>query len=106
MKHTVYKGLESPCMIKGFLSTDYWMYVGCLGAAVIFIVLSLRSSFQTGEWDQFLLIAACCIVVLPIIRHQLKKKARPMKFSEKKEVITINNFSITKILINREKNES
>ena len=103
MKHTVYKGLESPCMIKGFLSTDYWMYVGCSGAALIFIVLSLRSSFTTGNWEQFFLIVICSAIILPIIRHRLKKRAKSTKFVEKKNVMTINNFSITKLLISREK---
>ncbi len=103
MKHTVYKGLESPCMIKGFLSTDYWMYIGCCGAAVIFIVLTLRSAFTTGVWEQFYFTVLTALLVLPIIRHHLKKRARSTKFEEKKQVHTINNFSITKLLISREK---
>ena len=33
--YRIRKGLESPCMIRGLLSGDYWIFVGCCSAAFV-----------------------------------------------------------------------
>lgn len=38
MRYKVRKGLESPCMIRGLLSGDYWIFVGCCSAAFVLFV--------------------------------------------------------------------
>ena len=56
MKYTIRKGLESPCMIRGFLSSDYWIFVGCCAAALILLFLSVRTGIMTGDWTLTLLV--------------------------------------------------
>ena len=52
MRYTVRKGLESPCMIRGFLSSDYWIFVGCCAAALVLLFLSVRTGIMTGTGAQ------------------------------------------------------
>ena len=49
MKYTIRKGLESPCMIRGFLSSDYWIFVGCCAAALILLFLSVRIGIMDSD---------------------------------------------------------
>ena len=56
MRYTVRKGLESPCMIRGFLSSDYWIFVGCCAAALVLLFLSVRTGIMTGDWTLTLLV--------------------------------------------------
>ena len=41
MRYKVRKGLESPCMIRGLLSGDYWIFVGCCSAAFVLFFLGI-----------------------------------------------------------------
>lgn len=90
-------------MIKGFLSTDYWVFVACLGAAVVLNILSLRTALTTSDFSGFFSTLLCSFIFLPLIRYKLKQKAKSKKFKEERNVSTINNFKISKLLISREK---
>ena len=43
MRYRIRKGLESPCMIRGLLSGDYWIFVGCCSAAFVLFFLGIRA---------------------------------------------------------------
>jgi len=105
MKYTIRKGLESPCMIGGFLSSDYWIFVGSCGGVIILFFLSIRSGIMTGSWSQTLLIFLAGLVGLPILRHRLKKKAQSTKFRESKNSITVSNLKINRKLLKKRQDE-
>lgn len=96
MRYKIRKGLESPCMIRGFLSSDYWIFVGCCGGALVLLFLSIRSGITTGGWDRTLLVLLVSLAGLPALRHKLKKKARPTKFRESGHGMTVSYLSLNR----------
>lgn len=103
MKYTIRKGLESPCKIRGLLSTDYWLMVAWLSSMLIMLFLSIRSGFTGGNWDLFLLITIISITVTPFLYCRLKGRARERKFDERKQEITISNLTVFKTIMKNEK---
>ena len=95
MKYTIRKGLESPCMIRGFLSSDYWIFVGCCAAALILLFLSVRIGIMDSDWTQALLV----------LRHKLRKKAQSTKFRESKYGMTVSNLIINRQLLKKKQDE-
>ena len=93
MRYKVRKGLESPCMIRGLLSGDYWIFVGCCSAAFVLFFLGIRAGISAGNWT------------LPLLLYKLKKKARPQKFKETGKEINISNLDINRVLTKKEHNE-
>ena len=91
MRYKVRKGLESPCMIRGLLSGDYWIFVGCCSAA--------------GHWNLPVLVLVISLSTLPLLLYKLKKKARPKKFKETGKEINISNLDINRVLTKKEHNE-
>ena len=105
MRYTVRKGLESPCMIRGFLSSDHWIFVGCCAAALILLFLSVRIGIMDSDWTQALLVLFVSLLVLPVLRHKLRKKARPTKFRESKYGMTVSNLTINRQLLKKKQDE-
>lgn len=101
MRHKIRKGLETPCMIKGLLSSDYWMFVGIAAATLILGVLGVRSGFSGGSWMLALAAGVFAVTGLPVIRKKFKEKARPKKFDTPKKEITISNLFIHRKLNGR-----
>lgn len=99
MKLKYRKGFESPCKIKGFLSTDYWILVGCISAELILLFLSLRTGITTGNWNNMFMIILLGVIGIPILSFRLKQKARNKKFDEVKCDIYISNLDISKRFI-------
>lgn len=48
MRYRIRKGLESPCMIRGLLSGDYWIFVGCCSAAFVLFFLGIRAGISVS----------------------------------------------------------
>lgn len=105
MKYTVRKGLESPCMIRGFLSSDYWIFVGCCSTALVLLFLGIRSGIMTGDWTLTLLVLLVSLPVLPVLGHKLRKKAQPTKFRESKYGMTVSNLTINRQLLKKKQDE-
>ena len=105
MRYTVRKGLESPCMIRGFLSSDYWIFVGCCAAALVLLFLSVRTGIMTGDWTLTLLFVTVSLPLLPVLGHKLRKKARPTKFRESKYGMTVSNLTINRQLLKKKQDE-
>lgn len=101
MKYKIRKGFETPCKIKGFLSTDYWLFVGSCGAVIILLFLGVRSGITSGDWSQALMFLLIGIIGLPMFSYKLKQKAKSKKYDVRRESITISNLEISKKLIRR-----
>lgn len=95
MKHSFRKGLESPCKIRGFLSTDYWILVAALSGAFILFILGLRSGIMVGNWSTCIMTIICSIVLFPILIRKFRKNAKSKKFDEIKKEYTISNFQLS-----------
>jgi len=106
MRYKIRKGLESPCMIRGLLSGDYWIFVGCCAAAIILFFLGIRAGISAGSWALFQLTLVLSLPGLPAMLYMLKKKARPTKFRETRYGMNVSNLEINRILIKKERNES
>lgn len=98
MKYTVRKGLESPCKIRGFLSSDYWILVGTLSSAAILFTLGLRSGIISGNWNLSMITLATAIIVIPLLVRRFRRNARSRKFDETRHEHTISNFELSRII--------
>lgn len=98
MRYKVRKGLETPCKIRGLLSGDYWIFVGCCSSAGILLFLSARTGITTGNWSLTLLLSLVFLISLPLLLHILKKRSRQDKFKETKTEIHISNLDINSVL--------
>jgi len=105
MRYTVRKGLESPCMIRGFLSSDYWIFVGCCAATLVLLFLSVRTGIMTGDWTLTLLVLLVSLPLLPALAYRFRKKARPTKFRKSKYGITVSNLTINRQLLKKKQDE-
>lgn len=105
MRYKVRKGLESPCMIRGLLSGDYWIFVGCCSAAFVLFFLGIRAGISAGNWNLPVLVLVISLPTLPLFLYKLKKKARPQKFKETGKEINISNLDINRVLTKKEHNE-
>ena len=38
-------------MIRGLLSGDYWIFVGCCSAAFVLFFLGIRAGISAGNWN-------------------------------------------------------
>ena len=94
MKYTIRKGLESPCKIWGFLSSDYWILVAIIAAIIILFVLGLRSGIMNGDWNLSIIAFIGAITIIPIMVTKFKKNVRNRKFDEIKREFTISNFQL------------
>lgn len=94
MKYTIRKGLESPCKIRGFLSSDYWILVAIIAAIIILFVLGLRSGIMNGDWNLSIIAFIGAITIIPIMVTKFKKNVRNRKFDEIKREFTISNFQL------------
>lgn len=106
MNHNIRKGLESPCKIRGFLSTDYWILVASLSGAVILFVLGIRSGIMAGDWSICIMTLICSIIILPILINKFRKNARNKKFDETKKEYTISNFQLSHTIRKNENRRS
>lgn len=84
MRYKVRKGLESPCMIRGLLSGDYWIFVGCCSAAFVLFFLGIRAGISAGNWNLPVLVLVISLPTLPLLLYKLKKRHGP-KSSRKRE---------------------
>lgn len=98
MRYIVRKGLESPCKIRGFLSSDYWLLIGILGAFIVLFILGIRSGIMSGDWNICLVSIIGAITVVPIVVRKFRKNARSKKFDEIKQELTVSNFLLNKII--------
>ncbi|KAB6476698.1 hypothetical protein GAZ06_13200 [Phocaeicola vulgatus] len=105
MRYRIRKGLESPCMIRGLLSGDYWIFVGCCSAAFILFFLGIRAGISAGNWNLPVLVLVISLPTLPLLLYKLKRKARPQKFKETGKEINISNLDINRVLTKKEHNE-
>lgn len=79
MRYKVRKGLESPCMIRGLLSGDYWIFVGCCSAAFVLFFLGIRAGISAGNWNLPVLVLVISLPTLPLLLYKLKKKGTTPK---------------------------
>ncbi len=98
MRYRIRKGLESPCMIRGLLSGDYWIFVGCCSAAFVLFFLGIRAGISAGNWNLPVLVLVISLPTLPLLLYKLKRKARPQKFKETGKEINISNLDINRVL--------
>ena len=82
-------------MIRGLLSGDYWIFVGCCSAAFVLFFLGIRAGISAGNWNLPVLV----------LLYKLKRKARPQKFKETGKEINISNLDINRVLTKKEHNE-
>ncbi|KAB3671068.1 hypothetical protein HKQ52_17970 [Bacteroides vulgatus] len=105
MRYRIRKGLESPCMIRGLLSGDYWIFVGCCSAAFVLFFLGIRAGISAGNWNLPVLVLVISLPTLPLLLYKLKRKARPQKFKDTGKEINISNLDINRVLTKKEHNE-
>lgn len=79
MRYRIRKGLESPCMIRGLLSGDYWIFVGCCSAAFVLFFLGIRAGISAGNWNLPVLVLVISLPTLPLLLYKLKKKGTAPK---------------------------
>lgn len=96
MKHTVRKGLESPCTIRGMLVRDYWVFMALCAGAALLGVMGLRAGVVSGNWKLLGLAAAVSATGLPVLYFRFLKNARPAKFRTARRELTISNLDFFK----------
>lgn len=64
-------------MIRGLLSGDYWIFVGCCSAAFVLFFLGIRAGISAGNWNLPVLVLVISLPTLPLLLYKLKRKARP-----------------------------
>ncbi|WP_304326650.1 hypothetical protein [Phocaeicola plebeius] len=106
MKYTIRKGLESPCKIRGFLSTDYWILVAAGAASIILFVLGVRSGIISGNWSTCIMTIICSFALFPILIRKFRKNAKSKKFDEIKKEYTISNFQLSHTIRKNENRRS
>ena len=74
-------------MIRGLLSGDYWIFVGCCSAAFVLFFLGIRAGISAGNWNLPVLVLVISLPTLPLLLYKLKRKARPQKFKAEKQAI-------------------
>ena len=92
-------------MIRGLLSGDYWIFVGCCSAAFVLFFLGIRAGISAGNWYLPVLVLVISLPTLPLLLYKLKRKARPQKFKETGKEINISNLDINRVLTKKEHNE-
>lgn len=71
-------------MIRGLLSGDYWIFVGCCSAAFVLFFLGIRAGISAGNWNLPVLVLVISLPTLPLLLYKLKKRHDP-KSSRKRE---------------------
>ncbi len=79
MRYRIRKGLESPCMIRGLLSGDYWIFVGCCSAAFVLFFLGIRAGISAGNWNLPVLVLVISLPTLPLLLYKPEKKGTAPK---------------------------
>lgn len=64
-------------MIRGLLSGDYWIFVGCCSAAFVLFFLGIRAGISAGNWNLPVLVLVISLPTLPLLLYKLKRKADP-----------------------------
>ena len=52
-------------MIRGLLSGDYWIFVGCCSAAFVLFFLGIRAGISAGNWNLPVLVLVISLPTLP-----------------------------------------
>ncbi|MCS3016058.1 hypothetical protein NXU95_03135 [Phocaeicola vulgatus] len=79
MRYRIRKGLESPCMIRGLLSGDYWIFVGCCSAAFVLFFLGIRAGISAGNWNLPVLVLVISLAHPAATSIQAEKKGTAPK---------------------------
>ena len=87
-------------MIRGLLSGDYWIFVGCCSAAFVLFFLGIRAGISAGNWNLPVLVLVISLPTLPLLLYKLKRK-----FKETGKEINISNLDINRVLTKKEHNE-
>lgn len=64
-------------MIRGLLSGDYWIFVGCCSAAFVLFFLGIRAGISAGNWNLPVLVLVISLPTLPLLLYKLKKRHGP-----------------------------
>lgn len=100
MKYTIYKGLETPAKIRGFLLADWNKVIGLTIGGGVVIALSLNAYLSSNtSLETFGMITIIVIISYFIIIRHLHSRARKRKYSTEKKIITISNLEISKKII-------
>lgn len=101
-KCKVYKGLDSPCKIKGLISKYfYFVFLGALVGAV-FMCMSISSFFQTGDKLSFFMDLFVVIVLLITLYWFFYKRSNLPKINKDRITATITNRDLY-IALNKKK---
>lgn len=69
-------------MIRGLLSGDYWIFVGCCSATFVLFFLGIRAGISAGNWNLPILVLVISLPTLPLLLYKLKKKGTAPKIQE------------------------
>lgn len=94
----VYKGLNSPCKIKGLTSRYFYIMAILSMLACVFLYLSVSSAFNTGDIFSLGVDALLIIGSLVIIYNYLYKRSNVPKIRIDKGEYTISNRDLYKTL--------
>lgn len=94
----IYKGIDTPCKIKGMLSNYFYMMFAVYGLAGLMVLLNLSSASQTGEYGEFLIEASLIGAGVLFVKIYFTKKSNIKKIKKSNQRIYASPRSIYKSL--------
>lgn len=97
----VYRGLDSPCKIKGLLSRYFYIVFCAYLMSFVFILFSFSSILQKGTVLSFFLEAAIELGIPTALYVYFYRKSDKVKIRKDNRVITVSNRGLYRALKQR-----
>lgn len=90
----IYKGIDTPCKIKGMLYRYFYMMFAVYGLAGLILLLDFSGATQSGKYTSFIIEAIATGVGVLAIRIYFTKKSQKKKItdSNKRVYISVRNM--------------
>ena len=72
-------------MIRGLLSGDYWIFVGCCSAAFVLFFLGIRAGISAGNWNLPVLVLVISLPTAASIQAEKKGTAPKVQGDGKRD---------------------
>ena len=99
----VYKGLDSPCRIKGLLTRFFYvmfiMRIMSVGAFIMFLI----ELMGTGDMGSFVISVAILVGILAVCQRIFYRRSNIPKVKMNKAIYTITNRELYKVINNKKK---
>lgn len=90
----VYKGLDSPCKIKGLIAKYFYIVFALALLGGVILCMSISSLASTGSLSGFLTDLFFVLGTLIVLYIFFSKKSKQLKIKDDKRILTISNRSL------------